>query len=83
MNAERRPGEGAASEVIAATTTKVHRIGPACGCLHGREAHECGLELPVRPPACPGRCQTFGVAELRYFGERHGCCPCLLPGRVA
>lgn len=55
-------------------------IGCPSGCP--LDHHECGHDDPARP-ACPGRCQTFGIAELRRIGELHGGCPCAIERGVA
>ena len=86
MTPERRAPEGdAASEGSSGLTPSLtqtvdvrlrHRTGPLCGCP--LDHHECGVDEPIRGPACAGRCQTADIPTLRYWGERHGCCPCLV-----
>ena len=80
MNAEnvRPTWETDALDSAGGPGIRVRRIGPPCGCLPGRDAHECGLRDPVRDVACSGRCLSFGIPERERIAELYSVCPCLL-----
>ena len=59
-------------------TVVVNRLGPACGCQLGGEAHTCGLLEPPHDVLCSGRCLSLGVAERERMAERYIVCVCLL-----
>lgn len=82
MNAERRPGDGTASDAAGGLHTKVRQTGDDAelrlGCPAGcGPVHECGVGEPIPDPPCSRRCQTLGVVELRLRGERAGGCVCV------